>query len=125
MTHRTEMPIVTWIWGESGAGKTRKATEMGKSFYMKDETIWWDNYEQEECIVIDDYSWDGSEDSFRRLLRICDRYKLQGQTKGGYVKINSKYICITCEYPPDHYWHGSKLQQIMRRLANVEHLTIS
>lgn len=118
---RKEPPKVTWLWGATGVGKTRRATE-GASFYMKDGTKWWDGYEQQDRIVIDDF--DGSW-PFRDLLRLLDRYPYQGQTKGGYVKINSPEIIITCEFPPTHWWEGTALRQVQRRLTEVIHLPVS
>lgn len=113
---RTEPPTVLWYWGESGSGKTREATSSA-SFYMKDGTHWWDGYEQQETIVIDDFDgrW-----PFRDLLRLLDRYPYQGQYKGGYVKINSSQIIITCEYPPEHFWVHTELAQILRRITQVK-----
>lgn len=115
MKDREAAPTVTWLWGATGSGKTREAA-VG-SFYMKDGTRWWDGYEQQDRIVIDDF--DGSW-PFRDLLRLLDRYPYQGQTKGGYVKINSPHIYITCEFPPSHYWTDTELAQISRRISTVE-----
>lgn len=112
--HRTGPPKVIWIWGPSGSGKTREAAQ--GSFYMKDGSIWWDGYKQEDRIVIDDF--DGKW-PFRDLLRLLDRYPYQGQIKGGYVKINSPEIWITCEFPPGKYWEESELSQIKRRCTEV------
>lgn len=119
MKHRTEGPKVSWLWGLTGVGKTRTAVQTSKSFYMKDGTQWWDGYNQEECIIIDDF--DGKW-PFRDLLRLLDYPKYQGQCKGGYVKINSPKIVITCEYPPSHFWSGNELAQILRRIHEVTHL---
>ncbi|AUM61742.1 Rep [uncultured virus] len=119
MKDRTTKPDVTWVYGETGLGKTKLAVELCKSFYMKDGTQWWDGYEQQECIIVDDF--DGKW-PFRDLLRFLDRYKYQGQCKGGYVKINSPEIVITCEYPPSHFWTGSELAQIQRRITELVHL---
>lgn len=116
MKDRNEKPDVTWIWGETGSGKTKFAVELCDSFYMKDGTVWWDGYEQQKCIIIDDF--DGKW-PFRDLLRLLDRYPYQGQTKGGYVKINSPNIVITCEFPPKCFWEGSELKQVMRRITKV------
>lgn len=113
---RSSPPEVIWRWGKAGVGKTRYAVEKHESHYIKDGTQWWDGYRQEEAIIIDDFDgrW-----PYRDLLRLLDRYKYQGQTKGGYVKINSPYIYITCEYPPEHFWEGNELAQIKRRLSQV------
>jgi len=121
--HRTAPPTVIWLWGPSGVNKTRTPFEKHiDSVYIKDGTHWWDNYNQEEAIIIDDF--DGKW-PFRDLLRLLDRYPYQGQTKGSYVKINSPYIYITCEYPPEEYWQDNELAQVMRRLTKVERMGLS
>lgn len=117
-THRTERPIVSWHWGQSGTGKTETAVRNHKTHYVKDCSIWWDRYEQEEAIIIDDF--DGKW-NFRDFLRLLDKNKYQGQYKGGYIPINSKYIYITCEYPPSEFWQGNELEQVMSRLSKVIH----
>lgn len=108
-------PLIFWIYGLSGVGKTyfphRFFNE--EDIYIKDGTMWWNNYEQQKCIIIDDF--DGKW-PYRDLLRLLDKYKYQGQFKGGYVDINSKFIFITCEFPPENFWSGNELKQIKRRL---------
>lgn len=119
MKKRSTIPEITWIWGKSGVGKTKYASEKCSSFYMKDGTKWWDNYEQEDCIIIDNF--DGKW-PFRDFLRLLDRYPYQGESKFGYLPINSPYIVITCEFPPSHFWKDTELHQIERRITHVIHL---
>lgn len=110
---RVEKPKVYWRWGLAGVGKTKWVFDTYKDIYIKDGTMWWDSYMQNECICIDDF--DGKW-PYRDLLRLLDRYPYQGQIKGGYVKINSPYIVITCEHPPEWFWEGNELQQVLRRI---------
>jgi len=56
------------------------------------------------------------------LLKLCDRYKYSGQVKGGFVKINSPFIFITCEFPPSHFWIGNTLTQVLRRADKIIYL---
>jgi len=119
MKDRDGPPEIVWLWGGTGTGKTREACQ--GSFYMKDGTKWWDGYEQQDRIVIDDF--DGSW-PFRDLLRLLDGYPYQGQTKGGYVKINSAQMFITCEFPPEHWWKGTRLEQVERRIKEVRHRSV-
>lgn len=119
-TERQDPPEVIWVWGLAGVGKTRKYY-VPEETYIKDGTQWWDGYEQQPTIIIDDFDgrW-----PYRDLLRLLDRYPYRGQVKGGYVKINSPRIVITCEFPPAHYYRETnELAQILRRLTLVEHLT--
>lgn len=122
MGDRVEKPRVEWIWGATGCGKTLYATRKSETFYIKDGTMWWDGYEQQETIVIDDF--DGKW-PFRDLLRILDRYPYAGQFKGGYVKINSPNIIITCDRRPEDLYEGllsdAELAQLMRRIDFVGH----
>lgn len=114
-------PVIAWYWGKTGVGKTRFAYEFHDgNVYIKDGTSWWDGYEQQEGILIDDF--DGKW-PFRNFLRLLDRYPYQGEIKGGWVKINSPYIHITCSYPPGHWYRGDDLEQVERRLdGRIFHL---
>lgn len=109
----------------------RQPVEKHKTYYIKDGTQWWDEYEQQEAIIIDDF--DGKW-PFRDLLRLLDRYPYQGQFKGGYVPINSPFIYITCEHPPDWFWgpmakapltgdrSANELAQMLRRIDEIVHV---
>jgi len=114
--HRTGAPEVAWRWGLTGTGKTRFCVEKHPSHYIKDGTTWWDGYEQQEAIIIDDF--DGKW-AFRDLLRLLDRYTYQGQVKGGFIPINSPFIYITCEFPPMKFWSGNDLAQVLRRITSI------
>lgn len=110
-------PQVFWFWGKSGTGKTRTATESNSSFYIKDSSKWWDGYNGQDAIIIDDF--DPEHWPYRDFLRLLDRYPYQGQTKGGYVKINSPKIYITCEFEPKDFWSDNCLTQVCRRISET------
>lgn len=120
--HRDKPPWVYWVWGPTGVGKTKFATELGASFYMKDHTKWWDGYAQQETIIIDDF--DGTW-PFRDLLRLLDRYPYQGQYKGGYIPINSPNIVITCDRSLEEcmgHLSPLELDQLRRRINYFKNL---
>lgn len=117
---RDSPPQVFWRWGLSGVGKTRYCIEKHPDCFIKDNTSWWDGYRQQEAIVIDDFdrgSW-----NYRDLLQVLDRYAKTVYVKGGSIQLNSPYIYITCEHPPDYYWSGNDLEQVVRRLTSVEEI---
>lgn len=119
LSHRSEKPTVNWIWGRTGIGKTRSVYDKhgADNIYMKANTKWWDGYNQEEVILIDDI--DPAKWNTRELLKLLDRYKYDGEVKGGTVKINSPHIYITCDKPPNEFWSGHIQEQILRRIDNV------
>lgn len=116
---RSDKPTVYFVHGPTGTGKTRFAFQISDSVYIKDGTQWWDGYKQQSVILIDDF--DGKW-PFRDLLRILDRYPYQGQVKGGYVKINSPIIIITCDRTLERLYDGSctelELAQLRRRITH-------
>lgn len=115
---RSGPAICVWLWGKTGVGKTRFPFDTHNTVYIKDGTMWWDGYDQQEAIVVDDY--DGKW-PFRNFLQFLDRYPFQGQVKGGYVNINSPYIYVTCEFPPSSLYSGTELAQVERRLTGIFH----
>lgn len=121
MTPRENPPEVHWRWGLAGTGKTRWVIQKhgAKNVYIKDGTSWWDGYQQQDVILIDDFD---NKIPYRTLLRILDRYVYQGQVKGGYVHISSPYIFITSEHPPSAYWSDNELDQVLRRLTSVQEI---
>lgn len=119
--HRTEKPIVYWIYGSAGIGKTKYAVELSSSYYFKPLNKWWDGYTQQETIIIDDLRKDDF--AFNELLRLLDRYEYTGEVKGGTVKINSKNIVITSDEGPHHWWQGNDLAQIKRRIDKIIYLS--
>lgn len=119
MKDRTEKPYVEWRYGLTGTGKTFRVVEQhgAENVFIKDGTQWWDGYSQQQVILMDDMdAADWKKNHFRDFLRLLDRYPYKGQVKGSYVKINSPYLYITCEHPPQHYWANNELAQVLRRL---------
>lgn len=118
---RNDPPTVIWLWGRTGVGKTRLVYDQFAEgqIYKKDNTIWWDRYEWQQCILIDDFigKWD-----YDYVLQLTDRFPFVGQVKGGYVEIDSPFIIFTCEHPPAHFWTGTVLEQIMRRITMVQEM---
>lgn len=116
-------PECVWLWGKAGVGKTYYAIDKhGRdNVFIKDEAKWWGSYENQTAILIDDF--DHKEWSYRRLLRLLDGYPYEGETKGGHVQINSQFIYISCEYPPEHFWNENKLDQIETRFKEIIEIT--
>lgn len=113
-------PCCVWLWGISGVGKTRIPTELFKdNHYIKDGTAWWEGYEQQHCIIIDDF--DGKW-PFRDFLRLTDRNKYTCHIKGTSAKVNSPFIFVSCEHPPNYFWENNELTQVTRRFKLILHL---
>ncbi len=91
---------VVHIWGETGIGKTRKAMEDSNAYKIQGCSMkWWDGYEGEETLIIDDYNDDLK---ITELLGILDGYQLRLAVKGGFTYANWNKIIITTNYRSLH-----------------------
>jgi len=108
------------FWGPPGAGKSRRALEeAGPGAYWLprpegQNTVWWDGYEGQEVVVIDEfYGWIMRD----KMQRLCDRYPLLVQTKGGSTPFLAKKIIITSNEHPSSWWPKVGLGAMVRRLT--------
>lgn len=98
---------VTWLWGKAGTGKTRRVMEMDSVFKIDAPYKWWDGYEDEERILIDDYEdWAIPRG---QLLNLLDGYRQRLETKGGHVWAQWKEVYITSNKRPEEHgqWDGA------------------
>lgn len=110
---------MTWIWGPTGTGKSRTAREMmaGKEWYDKTQNKWWDHYNGEEFVLIDDLEKDYAVKLIAHLKRWLDIYPFVGEMKGSVQKyIRPKHIIITSNFSPEMIFDLPEwLEPIMRR----------
>jgi len=89
------------IHGETDTGKTKKAMSYDPDAYKIHGSglKWWDEYEGEETLVIDDY-----DDQIRcpELLGILDGYQLRLPIKGSFTYANWTKVIITSNYEDLH-----------------------
>lgn len=108
-----------WWYGEPGTGKTSRAHREYPDAYLKDpETQWWDGYNGEEVVIIDDV------DKYHKAMggkmkRWLDRYPFRAQTKGGYVLIRPRKIIVTSNYHYEQIWDDEVTVMAIDRRVTV------
>lgn len=121
-------PEVRVYWGPTGTGKTRRVYYETGGFHWtadtanKGQTPWFDGYDGDETVLLDDYAGEYNIHFFKRLL---DRYPMQCQVKGGYINWKPSTIYITSNTCPDVWYADSPRADrdaVMRRLKTVEHM---
>lgn len=109
-----------WIQGPSGCGKSKYVRDNYEEFYSKPMSKWWDGYEREETVLLDDY--DPSHTKFLAyfLKTWADHYVFNAEVKGGMMRIRPKTIIITSQYSIDECFESpQEIDAIKRRFKVI------
>lgn len=122
---RREKTEVEVYLGEPGSGKSRAAWERYPDAYDWNDNKWWDGYENQEVVIMDDFK---GNITYTELLKLMDRYPKRVETKGGFATFNSKKIIITsCVEIEDWYEYDEvrrKVREVERRIDKKERFKV-
>lgn len=115
-----------WWVGPTGTGKSRRLWSLYPDHYAKSLNKWWDGYEDEEIVAIEEMNpeagkWLGS------FLKIwADRYPFSPEVKGSHMKkIRPKKIIVLSNYTPEEVFTSDQdLLPIKRRFKIVHFNTL-
>jgi len=110
-------PLVYWLFGSSGTGKTRAAHNACHNPWISNGSLqWMDGYDGQNDVIFDDFRAHDVE--FHFFLRLLDRYPLNVPIKGSYRSWRPKRIFITTpkSISETFQWLGEDLKQIHRRV---------
>lgn len=96
--------------GPTRTGKTWSALHEvdPDDVYVKDTDKWWDNYQGQSNVVLDDFSGAASHVPVVELLRLLDNYRLQVPVKGSFEWFHARTIILTTNIHPCKWyeWKG-------------------
>lgn len=107
-SERETPPIVIWVYGSTGTGKTRGVRELSKSlgcprpWMSSGELRWFTGYSNQSCCILDDLRTRHAK--FEFLLRLLDRYPVDVEIKYGSKHWRPKFIFITAPKSPREMW---------------------
>lgn len=119
---RNWKPLVKWYWGATGTGKTRLAyeeTPPQDRYITMDTGKWWEGYDGQSAVIIDDIRKDFL--PFSSLLKLLDRYAYRIESKGSSRQFLAKVIIITCpQHPSELFKHlDEDINQLLRRIDEI------
>lgn len=107
-------------WGKTGTGKTRKPYEEGAYLFDDYENGWWDGYDGESVICLDEF-YGGIK--FSSLLRWLDGYQLRLKIKGGFTYAQWSKVYITSNVEPSQWYPNivdERKNALMRRFSEIK-----
>lgn len=117
------------FYGATGTGKTFTAVNYcGKKDYyiaecpsQKNSKLWFNGYEGQKTLILDDFSGDYCTLDF--LKRLLDCYKLKVEFKGGFVWACWTTVIITTNYMPDTWYTNAlapvNVDPLKRRIDHI------
>jgi hypothetical protein len=104
-----------WVWGAPGVGKSRYIRETFSPLYVKTSIKWFDDYEGEDYILIEDVD-PSTMDNKAHLFKIWfDRYQFRVEVKGGSQLIRPKLVIVTSNYSIEECFDKVDATAILRR----------
>ncbi len=112
-----------WYWGDPGTGKSRRARAESVSYFVKNLNKWWDCYQNEDDVILDDFSVDTARYLSTHLKLWSDRYAFVGEVKGTARWIRPKRIIVTSNYSIELLWMDDNvLQDAISRRFTIVHM---
>lgn len=114
------------MMGPPGSGKTRTAVEEAGGYdecfilsRIGSSQWWWDGYEGENTLILDDYDPDNAM-AYAALLRVLDGHPIRTPVKGGFAWPTMMRIVITTNTPPAGWYpKRSNVDALMRRITRI------
>jgi hypothetical protein len=119
-TERTERTQFHAFIGDTGTGKSSLCKELSPNAFWKPSGPWFDGYNGQEDIVLDEADKQGL--PLGSFLTLADRFNLKVPVKGGFQDFVAKKIFATSNLPLDQWFpaaDGVEMKAFLRRVDSI------
>ena len=100
-----------WLYGPSGIGKSYLVRNTFDNMYEKSNNVWWDGYNNEKTVLIDDFDKTCVKLSY--YLKIWgDNYRFNGEIKGSIIQPIYNKLIITSNYNIEELFYDEEKPDI-------------
>ena len=100
-----------WLYGPSGIGKSYLVRNTFDNIYEKSNNAWWDGYNNEKTVLIDDFDKTCVKLSY--YLKIWgDNYRFNGEIKGSIIQPIYNKLIITSNYNIEELFYDEEKPDI-------------
>ena len=85
-----------WYYGPTGTGKSFTARKIAPNAYLKTNTKWWDHYDYEEEVLIEEMA--PNLIGAHHMKMWTDHYPFACEVKGHQTRIRPKHVYVTSNY---------------------------
>ena len=125
-----EKPYVTWMWGPSGTGKTRKVYDMhdwGDIWSVNIQNGFFIGYMGQPIVLFDDFRKDDVKFNF--MLKLLDRYPINVNVKNlpAGEQWRPLRLYVTSPFSPSDMYADTdeEVEQLLRRIDEVREIVLS
>lgn len=126
---RRTPPLVNWVWGRTGTGKSRAAFDLfaPSLTYVAWSSQWFDGLGPQHIHVILDDVRPSKAVQPAFYLRLLDRYPVRVPVKGSSMELSVPVVTFTSSMSPQCFWErlctlndtSEDVSQFMRRISRV------
>jgi len=108
-----------WLNGPTGVGKSRGARQRFPTLYPKPLNKWWDGYDGQPTVLIDDLDY-GQSSWIGNFLKIwSDHYPFIAEMKGGSRLIRPERIIVTSQYLIKDIFNDEEMRSALERRFQI------
>lgn len=108
-----------WHYGDPHSGKSETRDQFPGCYVKLAHAKWWDNYDDEEVVFIDDFS---DRKLVDEMISFADKYPVRVEIKGGSTLIRPKRVIVTSQFRPGSYTEDAvRAAALERRFTLVQH----